>query len=74
MKSSFGTALKLFGHGWWSNVSAFGKLALLTFLIVRQPDVTNLLHPQDSALAGQKAAEAERISPNNGTPPLTNLR
>ena len=29
LKSSFGTALKIFGHGWWPNISAYAKLAIL---------------------------------------------
>ena len=73
-KSSFGTALKLFSRSWWPNVSAFGKLALLTFLIVRQPDVSGLLHPQDPAFAGQKTEETDRLSHDSAAAPLTNLR
>jgi membrane-bound metal-dependent hydrolase YbcI (DUF457 family) len=38
LKSSFGTALKLVGHGWWPNISAYAKLALLTFVILQQPN------------------------------------
>jgi hypothetical protein len=37
VKQSFGTALKLFGHGTWSNVSAYAKLAILTVLIFYDP-------------------------------------
>jgi LexA-binding, inner membrane-associated putative hydrolase len=36
-KSSFGTALKIFGHGWWPNISAYAKLAVLTSVILIQP-------------------------------------
>ena len=36
-KQSFGTALKLFGHNWWSNGSVYLKLALLTFLVLKEP-------------------------------------
>ncbi|MCR4412017.1 MAG: metal-dependent hydrolase [Thermoguttaceae bacterium] len=37
-KRSFGTALKLFStRSWWPNVSAYGKLALLTFLVLKEP-------------------------------------
>ena len=35
MKRSFGSALKLYGHSLWANLSAYAKLALLTFLIFR---------------------------------------
>jgi membrane-bound metal-dependent hydrolase YbcI (DUF457 family) len=38
LKNSFGTALKLFGHKWWPNVSALAKLILLTYLVFREPD------------------------------------
>ncbi|OHB70968.1 MAG: hypothetical protein A2V70_10295 [Planctomycetes bacterium RBG_13_63_9] len=37
LKQSFGTALKLVGHGWWPNVSTFTKLALLTYVVLREP-------------------------------------
>jgi membrane-bound metal-dependent hydrolase YbcI (DUF457 family) len=37
LKSSFGTALKLFGQGTWSNVSAYAKLAILAALILYEP-------------------------------------
>ncbi len=38
-KQSFGTALKLFGHGWWSNISVYAKLALLTAVILWEPQL-----------------------------------
>ena len=36
-KSSFGTALKFFGKGWWPNVSTYGKLALFATLALGDP-------------------------------------
>jgi hypothetical protein len=39
-KSSFGTALKIFGHGWWANISVYAKLAILTSVILYQPTLT----------------------------------
>ncbi|MGA2062610.1 MAG: metal-dependent hydrolase [Thermoguttaceae bacterium] len=36
-KSSFGTALKLFGHSGWANLSAYAKLAILTMAILYHP-------------------------------------
>jgi len=36
-KSSFGTALKIFGHGWWTNFSAYAKLSVLTLVLFLQP-------------------------------------
>jgi membrane-bound metal-dependent hydrolase YbcI (DUF457 family) len=38
LKNSFGTALKIFGHGWWANISAYAKLAVLSSLIFYQPN------------------------------------
>jgi hypothetical protein len=37
IKKSFGTALKLVGHGWWPNVSVYAKLALLSWLVLTEP-------------------------------------
>lgn len=37
LKSSFGTALKLFGHKWGANLSTYAKLAALTSIIFFQP-------------------------------------
>jgi len=37
LKHSFGTALKLFGSKWWPNVSTFLKLAVLTYLVLKEP-------------------------------------
>jgi hypothetical protein len=39
LKKSFGTAIKLFGKGWWPNISAYGKLALLTAVVVLDPAI-----------------------------------
>jgi hypothetical protein len=36
-KKSFGTAMKLFGHKWWSNGSVYLKLAFFTFLVLNEP-------------------------------------
>jgi hypothetical protein len=37
VKKSFGTAIKLFGDGLWPNVSAYGKVALLSVLVLNDP-------------------------------------
>ncbi len=37
LKSSFGTALKLFGEGWVSNISAYAKMTLLAAVIFYEP-------------------------------------
>ena len=44
VKKSFGTALKVFAHGWWPNVSAYGKFALLTFLVISEPSFVEKVH------------------------------
>jgi hypothetical protein len=37
LKSSFGTALKLFGHGTWGNLTTYAKLAILLAAILFEP-------------------------------------
>jgi hypothetical protein len=37
VKRSLGTALKVFGHGVWPNVSIYLKLAVLTFVAMKEP-------------------------------------
>lgn len=37
LKHSFGSAVKLVGHKWWPNVSTFAKLAVLTFVAMKEP-------------------------------------
>ncbi|KKK67589.1 hypothetical protein LCGC14_2952550, partial [marine sediment metagenome] len=37
LKQSFGSALKLFSSKWWPNVSTLVKLAILTFLVLKEP-------------------------------------
>lgn len=37
LKKSFGTAVKMFSRKWWPNVSAYGKLALLTYIVIYEP-------------------------------------
>ena len=37
LKNSFGTALKLFGRDRWANLSAYAKLAILTAVILFEP-------------------------------------
>jgi len=41
LKSSFGTAMKLFGNKWWPNGSTYLKLAILTFLAFQEPGWTS---------------------------------
>ena len=37
LKQSFGSAVKLFGAKWWPNISTFAKLAVLTYLVLKEP-------------------------------------
>ncbi len=37
IKKSFGTAMKLFSNRLWPNISAYGKLAILTWLVIQDP-------------------------------------
>jgi hypothetical protein len=37
LKKSFGTALKMFSHKWWANVSTYVKLILLTYIVLCEP-------------------------------------
>jgi len=37
LKRSFGTAVKLYSRSVWANVSAFAKLAILTYIVTKEP-------------------------------------
>ena len=39
LKKSFGTAIKLWGSDWWSNISAYGKLAIVVLMILGEPAI-----------------------------------
>ena len=47
LKSSFGTAMKLFGKKWWPNGSTYLKLAVLTFLALQEPGWTSRFVEQE---------------------------
>jgi membrane-bound metal-dependent hydrolase YbcI (DUF457 family) len=73
LKSSFGTAVKLIGDNWWSNVSTYGKLALLTLLVMQDPGSL----PGEPAEQGAQARREETAPKTPGQPPsgpLTGLR
>lgn len=59
LKSSFGTALKLFGGGWGANISAYAKMALLAAVIFYEPPMaTQMDRPGNSpAVSVQQTAE-----------------
>jgi membrane-bound metal-dependent hydrolase YbcI (DUF457 family) len=56
MKNSFGTALKLFGHDTWGNVSAYGKLLVLTAVILFDPQWTQTADRSGNATSAQQSA------------------
>jgi hypothetical protein len=37
LKNSFGTAIKIFGHSGWANLSAYAKLSILAMAICYHP-------------------------------------
>jgi hypothetical protein len=37
LKRSFGTALKIYSHSWWGNLSTYAKLAILTLIVIVEP-------------------------------------
>lgn len=56
LKSSFGTALKLFGHDMWANVSVYAKLLILTALILYQPQAPQTADRAGSSTTSQHSA------------------
>jgi hypothetical protein len=56
LKSSFGTALKLIGHDWWPNISVFAKLAILTYLVISDPNWMQQYYDQHDPRAEQQTA------------------
>ena len=57
-KSSFGTALKLFGHNWGANLSTYAKLSVLTMLIFFQPAWMQQYFQQTANSAAVSSASA----------------
>jgi LexA-binding, inner membrane-associated putative hydrolase len=56
LKSSFGTALKLFGHDTWANLSVYVKLGLLTAVILYEPQRPQIaIQPNDPPSVQQSA-------------------
>lgn len=56
LKSSFGTAVKLVSRSWWANGSAYLKLALLTFLALKDPGWTQQFYQQELQKPVQQTA------------------
>jgi hypothetical protein len=73
LKSSFGTALKLFGDNWWANISTYGKLALVTLLVMQDPVCMQTGNrEQGTGDRGQVTGQKEPAPARPG--PLTGLR
>jgi hypothetical protein len=56
LKSSFGTAVKLFGQSGWANLSVYLKLAILTAVILFEPQWPQTLLQQDKPNSAQQSA------------------
>jgi membrane-bound metal-dependent hydrolase YbcI (DUF457 family) len=56
LKSSFGTALKLFGQGAWGNISMYAKLAVVTAVILFEPQWPESPTPQGTAAPVKQTA------------------
>lgn len=60
LKSSSGTAMKLWGDSMWANVSCYGKLALLGVLVFNDP-IWTTVSPEASKLHAAAAGVVQRI-------------
>ncbi len=60
IKSSFGSALKLVGSGGWANFSAFAKLAILTYVVLKEP---NWVQQQYASIEGAPPAVSAASAP-----------
>lgn len=69
LKTSFGTALKLFDHAWWPNLSAYAKLGILTFLVLNEPGwMQNVRQQRVQSPAQQQTAQGTQ-QPATDSPP-----
>jgi hypothetical protein len=70
LKKSFGTAIKLFGKGWWPNISTYGKLALLTVVVVLDPSLVQKIREGEVRQEMQQIAGElrQRLQTADGTP------
>ena len=57
LKKSFGTAMKLFGHGWLPNLSTYAGLALLAAVIFYEPQWTANSRQSKSAADGHASVD-----------------
>ncbi|HLA84025.1 MAG TPA: metal-dependent hydrolase [Thermoguttaceae bacterium] len=56
-KSSFGTAMKILGHGFLPNVVTYGLLALLTLVALKEPGWMQNVYQQHQQRASQYASQ-----------------
>ena len=77
LKKSFGTAMKFFGEGWWPNLSAYAKMALFTFLVVREPSLVGQLYAGQGADVVREIKQEldlkislPGVTPGDQTPPF----
>ena len=70
LKKSFGTALKVFSHSWWANISAYAKLAILTWVVLEEPGwMEHFRVPTSASTAQQTFSDvAERLVGDNPLP------
>ena len=72
LKKSFGTAVKVFSHKWWPNVSAYGKLALLTYVVIYEPGWMDQVRQQRPLDWAQNWAQdqKEKLADSPSTQPV----
>jgi len=56
LKRSFGTAMKLYSRSMWANLSAFAKLAILTYVVTKEPGWMQRRYGQDVRPAIEQTA------------------
>jgi membrane-bound metal-dependent hydrolase YbcI (DUF457 family) len=67
-KRSFGTAVKLYGHGWLANLSVYAQLALLTFLVLKEPTWMEQQHQRYRERLDQATANLMEMFHNDSQP------
>ena len=61
LKSSFGTALKFWGQGAWSNISIYAKLTILTAAILFEPQGSTSTTPNQAGVSRPAQQTATRL-------------
>lgn len=74
LKKSFGTALKLFGEGWWPNTSAYAKLLVATYLVITQPGLLQDIHDGQGSHVVQEIANDLPLPWASSAPQATTAR